>query len=147
MPENAEQLACPDCDLLMDAPAENERLRCVRCHKIIVRPARNMAVLLAALSVIGLLLVVAVCFFPFLSVRKIGLGNSASLFDAIFVFTGEQLLLAITVAALILVIPAVRTGLLLFALLPAMQMKKSSLRIATSFRPCTAWLMESRHPF
>jgi paraquat-inducible protein A len=114
------QVACPDCDLMMDAPADDARLTCTRCHKVIARPLRNTRILLVGLSVISLGLVAAVCFFPFLSLKKIGLGNSASLFDAIFVFTGEQTLLAITVAALILVIPAVRTGLLLFALLPSL---------------------------
>jgi paraquat-inducible protein A len=86
---------------------------------VIARPEWFSGTAVLILAFATLLLVAGVCFFPFLSLRAVGLGNAASLFDAILVFTGGQLaLLGWAVAALILAIPAIRMALLIFVLGP-----------------------------
>ncbi len=91
----------------------------MRCHAVIARPEWFSGTAVLILAFATLLLVAGVCFFPFLSLRAVGLGNAASLFDAILVFTGGQLaLLGWAVAALILAIPAIRMALLIFVLGP-----------------------------
>ena len=86
---------------------------------MIARPEWFSGTAILILAIATLALVVGVCFYPFLSVRAAGLGNAATLFDAILVFTGGQLaILGWAVAALILAIPALRMAFLIYVLGP-----------------------------
>lgn len=72
-----------------------------------------------AFSVTTLILVFGALFFPFLRIDVRGLSNSASVLDTALAFSGGAFaLLAIFTAALILIIPATRTLLLLYVLVP-----------------------------
>jgi paraquat-inducible protein A len=114
-------MACTECDALFEAvtPPPGQRIVCSRCHTVLARPRKRAGMTIIALAAATLVLVAGATFFPFLSIRVVGLSNSASLFDAVLVFAGGRLAaLAFATAALILLIPTLRMLLLLYVLVP-----------------------------
>lgn len=114
-------IACPKCDALYRAtiPGPGERAICARCHTVLAAPRRRAGAGIIALAVTVLILVTAAAFLPFLSIRAAGIGNAVSIFDAILVFSGGRLaVLAIAMAALVLLIPALRAALVIYVLAP-----------------------------
>lgn len=72
-----------------------------------------------AYSVASLILFVGAAFFPFLQIEVSGLSNSASVLDVALAFSdGFLAVLVIVTAALILVVPVMRTLLLMYVLTP-----------------------------
>ena len=122
MPQpEAELIACPRCDALQHAapPAGGGRTRCVRCATVLIEP-RGLAVMhILALSISVLVLMLGVLFLPFISISAQGLSNSTSVLDAALAFAGGPMApLAFSVLAVIVLIPAARAALILYALLP-----------------------------
>lgn len=114
-------IACPQCDALYRAtpPAPGERAVCARCHTVLAAPRKRAGTAIVALAVAVVILVGAAAFLPFLSINVVGLGHAVSIFDAIVVFSGGELaLLAVTMAALVLVIPMLRAVLVIYVLVP-----------------------------
>ena len=121
LPELREMMACTHCDALYRAvaPAHGRRAVCGRCHTVLAAPRKRAGMQIISLSIAVLVLVTAAAFLPFLTIDVIGLEHSASIFDAILVFSGDRLaVLAFAMAALILLIPLARACLILYVLVP-----------------------------
>ena len=113
--------ACPRCDLLHGDPEapESFTVRCARCHAVLLAPRAGAFTRVLVLAVTALILMVAAVGFPFLDLRVAGLTNRTSLLDAIFAFSSGLLLpLSFAVAALIVLIPAVRFAAVAYTLWP-----------------------------
>ena len=120
MPD-AELIACPRCDALQNAvpPPPGGRVRCVRCGTVLIEPRGLAVVHVLALSVSVLVLMLGVLFLPFISISAQGLSNSTSVLDAALAFAGGPMApLAFSVLAVIVLIPATRAALILYALGP-----------------------------
>lgn len=114
-------MVCPQCDALyrIAAPGHGELAVCGRCHTVIAAPRRKAGAQIIALAVATLILIGGAAVFPFLRIEVAGLSNSTSLVDAALAFSeGRLIVLVAATLALILAIPALRTGLLIYVLLP-----------------------------
>lgn len=116
----ADLIACPSCDLVYSIPdvASHERAVCARCHTILISPRRKAGKQLIALSVTVLILIVAACAFPFLSIGAAGLHHDASILQTALAFSGSLSLLSLAVLFFIVVIPVIRLSLLIYVLAP-----------------------------
>ncbi|WP_146587896.1 paraquat-inducible protein A [Puniceibacterium confluentis] len=114
-------MACPQCDALYVAqmPKVGERAVCARCHTVLIAPKRKAGLKIIALTLSVIILVVAAMFFPFLTINAAGFGNKASILDSASSFqSGPMVFLSIAVAAMIIIIPLIRTLLILYVLIP-----------------------------
>src|SRR6056297_1702810 len=113
-------IVCPTCDLVYRAPAvaAQDRAICARCHTVLIAPRRKAGKQLIALALTVLILIVAVCLFPFLSIGAGGVQQNASILGTAFAFSGTYALLSIAVLFFIVVIPAARLCLLIYVLAP-----------------------------
>ncbi|PIL19891.1 hypothetical protein P775_12495 [Puniceibacterium antarcticum] len=114
-------MACPQCDALYVAemPAVGERAICARCHTVLIAPKRKAGFKIIALTLAVIILVVAALFFPFLTISAAGFGNNASILDSASSFqSGPMVFLSLAVAGMIVVIPLIRTLLILYVLIP-----------------------------
>ena len=119
--DQAELIACPTCDALYHLPTveKGSRARCLRCHTVLAAPrdgAMTRVVMLAATSFI---LMLAAIFFPFLEITAAGRTQRSSIMDVALVFAdGPFVGLAIAVGALIVILPLLRFGALIYVLGP-----------------------------
>ncbi|MEM9813834.1 MAG: paraquat-inducible protein A, partial [Pseudomonadota bacterium] len=128
------------------APVQDGRVaRCQRCHTPLIFPRGQAVARVVALSLTILILMIAAVFFPFLTLEAGGFRNSATLIDAATAFDEGWLIpLSGLVAAFILILPAIRTGALLYALMPLLAARPPAryaamaMRIANRIRP---WAM------
>lgn len=113
-------IACPHCDALYDVaiPPPGEKMRCDRCHTILIAPRRHAGIRIVLLSLASLALVLGAATQPFISIRRFGLSNDATLVDVALSFSGPLMVLALIVLSLVLVLPLVRAVLTLFVLAP-----------------------------
>ncbi|MEM9122793.1 MAG: paraquat-inducible protein A [Pseudomonadota bacterium] len=113
---NRRYLACPYCDMLFERPAlsEGQRVKCVRCHEVILeRKDRSLERTIALMSACLLLYCVAVSF-PFLSMERSGLTNQMSVIDAVLVLWQNNMPIpALICGCFILLFPLIRIVLLL----------------------------------
>ena len=133
----AELMGCIRCDALYRAetPGFGQQAVCKRCHTVLARPRRFAGMRIIAYSAATMVLVVAAAFLPFLRIERLGLGNSASILDAVLVFSGERLaLLAVAMAALILLVPILRMALTLYVLVPLVFDRDPAPRAREAFR-------------
>lgn len=117
----ADLLACPTCDMLHTvAPVPvGGRLRCRRCHTILLTNRRGAIDRTLAAASASVILMIAAIFFPFLELSAAGLHRNASLLDAAIAFqTTLTAPLSIATLLLIVVIPIVRASALAYTLLP-----------------------------
>jgi len=114
-------MACPQCDTLYKLAAlpPKSRAICVRCGSVLATSRARSISQALALAITATILMFMACFFPFLTL-SVGSGtNQASLFDAIIAFSdAAQFPVAISVAALIIILPTVRLVLLIYVLGP-----------------------------
>ena len=101
-------ISCPKCDALYDVPSPDERLQCHRCHQVLVAPIRRAGIKMLLLALASMALMWGAVTQPFISVRRFGLENETTLIDAALSFSGPALFLAITVLALVLLLPLLR---------------------------------------
>lgn len=130
-------IACPKCDAVYSCPQvpANARARCLRCHTVLVAPRRRAGKQAIALGLAALILLAAAIFAPFLKVRVAGVTNAASLVDTGLAFAGGPLAaVSLAVLALILAIPALRAGLLIYVLWPLVQDRPAHPRARAAFR-------------
>jgi paraquat-inducible protein A len=114
-------IACPTCDALqLDRPVPvGARARCHRCGTVLMAPRAGAMTQIVMLAVTALVLMVAAVFFPFLELSAGGMVQRSSLLDAVLAFSsGMMLPLTFAVAALIIVLPVVRLGTIVYALAP-----------------------------
>ncbi|MFD1342086.1 paraquat-inducible protein A [Litorisediminicola beolgyonensis] len=133
----AEMMACPNCDALYTArmPEVGQRAVCTRCHTVLIAPKRQAGMKIIALTVAVFILVVSALFFPFLSIDARGFGNEASILDAASAFrSGPLAALSIGVAAMIVILPLLRTLLILYVLIPIVGDRKPYAHARRAFR-------------
>lgn len=114
-------VACPACDALhrrVDVPL-GLRSRCLRCHTVLTAPRESAMTQIVMLAATGVVLMVAAMVFPFLSIDARGLSQNSSVLDAVMAFSdGIMLPLSIATVALIVFLPLLRLGAILYALAP-----------------------------
>ena len=113
-------IACPQCDALYRAeqPRPGERAVCHRCHRVLIAPRRGAGLKIIALALASVILTFGAISFPFLSIRRLGLSNDATILDAALAFSGPLLALSLAVAALIVFLPLLRLFLTIYVLVP-----------------------------
>ena len=119
-----ELIACPQCDALYRAtlPGEGERAVCDRCHSVLISPRNDAFLRIVAFAVTVVILMVGAVVFPFLGVNVAGFSNSASVIDTALTFLdgGWMVALSVFVVAFIIMIPALRALLVIYAVAPLM---------------------------
>lgn len=140
-------IACPKCDALhrIVHVAPGERALCHRCHTVIMAPQTGAMTRIVMLAVTSAVLMTAAVFFPFLDLSAAGITTHSSLFDAVLAFSSGLLLpLSFATAALIVLLPMLRFGLIIYTLAPmALGWRPApqsilAFRLAQSLRP---WAM------
>lgn len=114
-------MACPNCDTLYhltDIPAKS-RAKCARCNTVLATSRSTSINHILALAITATILMQIALFFPFLTLKVGGGSNETSIFDMVIAFSGAPLFpVALSVAALIIILPSVRMLLLIYALGP-----------------------------
>lgn len=140
-------IACPVCDVLhrtAEVP-EGAQARCQRCHSVLVAPRAGAMTRIVMLATTALILMVAAVFFPFLELRAGTFQQRSSVFDAVMAFSDGLLVpLSFALAALVIVLPALRLAAILYTLGPMMigtapaRHAGDAFRLAQSLKP---WAM------
>lgn len=114
-------VACPTCDTLhqiAEVPM-GARARCLRCHRVLLAPRESAMTKIVMLALTATVLMIAAISFPFLRLESRGLAQESSVLDAVMAFSeGIMVPLSLAVAALIVVLPLLRLGAILYALVP-----------------------------
>ncbi len=133
-----EAIACPQCDALYHArlPEDGQRVVCHRCHTVLIAPKRNAYLRTIALSVTVVILMAGATMFPFLGVNVSGFSNRASVLDAALAFLdgGWMATLSVLVAGFIVLIPVIRSALVIYVLLPLVRGRPPLPRARQVFR-------------
>ncbi len=130
-------VACPRCDALhREVDIEDgDRLRCIRCGATLASPRTGAFTRVVALSVTTVVLMVAAVFFPFLEISRMGFGNATSLFGVALAFSQGWLMpLVLAVLGMIVALPVLRAGLLVYVLAPMAAGRRPLHHAATAFR-------------
>lgn len=140
-------IVCPTCDALHRAASVpmGARGRCRRCGTTLAAPRANAMTRIVMLAATSLVLMFAAVFFPFLEISAGGMIRRSSVLDAALAFSsGLTLPLTLAVAAFIVVLPALRLVLIIYALAPmslgwyAAPRAMAAYRLAEALRP---WAM------
>jgi len=113
--------ACPHCDALFRLPEvkPRERAACIRCGAVLMAPRAGAFSRIVALSTAAIILLLIALFTPFLDLSAAGMHSDASIWDAAMTFSNSAMTpLSVAVAAFIIVIPALRLGLVIYTVLP-----------------------------
>lgn len=143
----ADLIACPSCDALYKAerPPRGGRAVCLRCHRVLIAPRAKAGLRIIALSVAVSVLVVAATLLPFMEIRAVGFGNRASLIDVATSFrSGALVLVSVATIAVIVLIPLLRTILLIYVLAPLVADRRPARGSQWAFRTAQAlkpWAM------
>ncbi len=130
-------IACPNCDALHRERdlQPGERVQCARCGSVMANPQYGAFTWVIALSVTAMVLMVGAIFFPFLEISRMGFGNKTSLFGVAMAFShGFLLPLTIVVMILIVGLPLIRAGLLIYTLWPLSMNRGPYRHAARAFR-------------
>ena len=145
--EPIELIGCPNCDEVYTArmPAPGEKAVCGRCKTVLISNRENAGLRILALSVAVLVLVTAAVFFPFLSINAAGLGNRVSLLDVATSFrSGILVLVSVASVLLIVLVPLLRTAMLVYVIaplefgFPPLRYARTAFRLAQELKP---WAM------
>ena len=128
-------IACPHCDALFRWPEvpDGGTARCGRCHAVLIAPRTNAISAIVSLALAALVMMIAAVSFPFLQLQASGLTSEASVIDTIRSYglsSGLMAPLSALMAALIVILPALRLGGLIYALAP-LSVDKPPARFAT----------------
>ncbi|TRD20725.1 paraquat-inducible protein A [Palleronia caenipelagi] len=133
-----EVIACPECDALYHArmPEEGARLVCKRCHHVLIAPQKDAYLHVVSLALTTLFLMGGAIYFPFLGISAAGFENKTSVLKTVMAFLDEgfTVALSIFVAAFIIMIPAIRSILVIYVILPLMMGRKPAPYARTAFR-------------
>lgn len=130
-------IACRQCDALYRdiEPDDEHRAICSRCGATLYAPREGSFLTVFAFALTVLVLIVAALWFPFISISKAGLHHTSSIFDVVLSFsTTEMVPLTLAVAAMILLLPALRVLLTLYVLGPLLADKAPLPHAAFAFR-------------
>lgn len=130
-------IVCPRCDAAyqLKVPKHGERAVCQRCHKSLISPRKDAGLRIIAVSIAVLFLIVGAALFPFLTIDAAGTRNAVSILDAALAFTGSTLLfLSLATAALIIIVPLMRTLLTLYVLIPVVLDRPPARHALAAFR-------------
>lgn len=130
-------IACPRCDALhLEVDIQDgERLRCVRCKNILASQRAGAFTRVVALSVTTFVLMTAAVFFPFLEISRMGFGNATSIFGVALAFSHGWLIpLTLAVLGMIVALPLLRAGLLVYVLAPMAGGGRPKKHAAQAFR-------------
>ncbi|MEM6625192.1 MAG: paraquat-inducible protein A [Pseudomonadota bacterium] len=114
---NRTWIACPYCDSLWRRPVlqEGQRVKCGRCHSVILTNKHRSAERTIALMIASLILYAVAISFPFMRMERSGLSNEISVIDSVMIlWTNDMNSLAVICGAFILLFPLSRIILLLF---------------------------------
>ena len=126
-------IACPTCDALYDAEAA-EKLRCERCHRVLIAPDRWAGLKIMLLALASVALVIGATTQPFLSIKRFFLTQEATLIETALAFEGPLLILSVATLALVVVLPITRLLLTLYVLTPLVLGRSPLPRAKTAFR-------------
>ncbi|MAC78869.1 MAG: paraquat-inducible membrane protein A [Rhodobacteraceae bacterium] len=135
--DGADLIACPSCDALYreQVPPKGGRAVCSRCGTVLIRPRANAGLRIIALTISVNILVTAAVFFPFLEIHAAGVGNKASILDIATSFrSGILVLVSVATVSMIVLIPLLRTLLLLYVLVPIVFDRPPAARARDAFR-------------
>ncbi|SFE11379.1 paraquat-inducible protein A [Sulfitobacter brevis] len=133
----AELIVCPQCDAAyhLKVPAHGERAICQRCGKVLIAPRRNAGLRIIAVSLAVVFLITGAAVFPFLTIDAAGNKNAVSVIDAALAFVGgPMILLSLTTAALIIVVPLARMLLTIYVLVPLVLDRPPARHAVKAFR-------------
>lgn len=120
-PDTGGLIVCPTCDALYRAITVplGAHGRCRRCGTILSFPRESAMSRIVMLAATSLVLLGAAVFFPFLELSAGGMTRRSSVLDAALAFsTGLTLPLALATLAFIVLLPALRLALIIYALAP-----------------------------
>ena len=130
-------IACPKCDALYHAvmPDNDHRAVCTRCGAVLFAPREGSFLVVFAYALTVLILIFAATWFPFISISKAGLHNTSSVFDVALSFSDTSMVpLTLAVAAMIILIPALRVLFIIYTLAPLILDRKPLPHAALAFR-------------
>lgn len=140
-------IGCPNCDVMHRFSADDlgSRTRCVQCNYALTRGDATSLTRIAGLAATSLVLMGLVLFAPFLTLNAGPFKSKASVIDVIIGFAeGIMVPLSFAVLFFIVVIPVLRSALLLYVITPVLfgwrnaPNAKPALRFALSLKP---WAM------
>lgn len=134
---DADLIACPSCDALyhVQVPPKGGRAVCARCKTVLIRPRHKAGLRIIALTLSVTILVIAAVFFPFLEIHTTGLGNRASILDIATSFrSGILILVSVATVGMIVLVPLLRTVLLLYVLIPIVMDRPPARHARGAFR-------------
>lgn len=84
--------ACPECDLLLPKirVAEGQKSECPRCGYVLAKHKKNSVARSLALGISGLLLYLPAIFLPLMTFKKLGMTDSANIFETIIEFYADD---------------------------------------------------------
>ena len=132
-----ELIACPACDAIyrVQVPPKGGRATCARCGTVLIRPIAKAGMRIIALTLAITILVTAAVFFPFLEIHASGLGNKTSLLNVATSFrSGILVLVSVATVSMIVLIPLLRTLLLLYVLVPVVYNRPPARHARHAFR-------------
>ncbi|MFI0396408.1 paraquat-inducible protein A [Paracoccus jiaweipingae] len=121
MTTGAGLIACPRCDALHleTELTAGETARCIRCGTVLARPRAGAFSQIVALSFAQMVLMFGAVFFPFLKISRMGFEHGTSLFGVALAYShGLMLPLTVALMAMIVGLPVLRAGLLVYVLAP-----------------------------
>ena len=121
MVQNPARIACANCDALhrLTPDGAATRTRCVRCHHLLTLGRSEAIARVVGLAVTSLILMGLVLLTPFLTLDAGPFGSTASVIDVVMGFSGGIMApLAVAVLVFIVVLPALRALLAIYALAP-----------------------------
>lgn len=130
-------IACPYCDALHRAArlGETERAACARCGTLLITPRARSFLHVIALAFTAMILMIAAIFFPFLKISAQGFSHASSVFEVAMAFSeGFLAPLAFAVLMLIVGLPILRFGALIYVLWPLANGRPAWPRAAQAFR-------------
>ncbi|WP_409523437.1 paraquat-inducible protein A [Nitrincola sp. MINF-07-Sa-05] len=115
IPEQAELIACHECDLLLQRPIilDSQAARCPRCGSTLISARHNSIERSLALSSAGLILILPAVSYPLLTLELMGNAQSQTIFtSAMALFNDGLWFLALLVLLFAMIVPACKLLLL-----------------------------------
>ena len=140
-------VACPTCDALhrIGPVPDGAEARCRRCRRVLMAPRAGALTQITGLALTVVILMGAAVFFPFLDLSAGPVRNAASVFGTAMAYAqGLMAPLSLLVLALIVALPALRFGAIVYALAPLILRRPPAPGAARAFRLAQAlkpWAM------
>lgn len=130
---NADLIACPTCDALYTV-SPGQSLSCARCHRPLITPEKRAGLFLVITTFLAVVLIYGAVTLPFLSIERFWFSSETTLVGVALTFEPPLLLLSLIVLALVLLLPALRLALTVYAFVPLVLDRAPAAGAATAFR-------------